>query len=289
MFGPVHAVVGEPLVERLHPHRPHPLGDQFADRVVDHRRGDAGLQAEAVRQVGRDVELAAADVDLARGRLAERDDSRIQPMDQRRPGRGSPTRLCPTRSNRCSSVVLCWKKNRGKNSLTKGREGVKQSPRRVTTPRRGARHARRGSPDARGRARSRGCAGFPTPPKPPTAGLPSGAEPGDLRSSRCGVGRPAHNAAGAGSGDPRTTEGGRQAVCRRGSPRYSCTNPGRAKREARNSKYEIRNTKQIQNPKFKSQNGIRGGILRGLASGVSDFQVEAVAELARVPGVAAKP
>ena len=45
-------------------------------------RGNAGLQAEAVRQVGGDVELAAADMDLALGRLAKGDDSRVQAVDQ---------------------------------------------------------------------------------------------------------------------------------------------------------------------------------------------------------------
>ena len=38
---------------------------------------------KAIRQVRRDVELAAADVDLALGRLAKRDDARIQPVNQR--------------------------------------------------------------------------------------------------------------------------------------------------------------------------------------------------------------
>ena len=53
MFGPGDAVVLEALVERRDAHGPHALGDQVADGVVDHGRGDAGLQAEAVRQVGR--------------------------------------------------------------------------------------------------------------------------------------------------------------------------------------------------------------------------------------------
>ena len=44
------------------------------------------LQAEAVGQVGGDVELAAADVDVAVRRLAERDDAGIEPMDQRAEG-----------------------------------------------------------------------------------------------------------------------------------------------------------------------------------------------------------
>ena len=62
---PGHAVVLELLVERPHTHRPHPLGNQIADRIIDHRRGDARLQPKAVGQVRRDVELAAADMDLA--------------------------------------------------------------------------------------------------------------------------------------------------------------------------------------------------------------------------------
>ena len=80
--GAVDAVVLEVLVEGLHAHGPHPLGDQVADGIIHHRRGDAGLQAEAVGQVGGDVKLAAADVDLALGRLAERDDARVQAVDE---------------------------------------------------------------------------------------------------------------------------------------------------------------------------------------------------------------
>ena len=41
------AVVLEMLVERLHAHGAHALGDQIADRIIDHRGGDAGLQAES--------------------------------------------------------------------------------------------------------------------------------------------------------------------------------------------------------------------------------------------------
>ena len=72
----------EMLVERCDTHGPHALGDQVADGVIHHGRGDAGLQAEAVGEVGGDVELAAADVDLALGRLAEGDDAGIETMDQ---------------------------------------------------------------------------------------------------------------------------------------------------------------------------------------------------------------
>ena len=78
----VNAVVLEALVERLYAHCPHALGDQIADRVVHHRGGDAGLHAEAIGEIGGAIELAAADVDLALGGLAEGDDSRIEAMNQ---------------------------------------------------------------------------------------------------------------------------------------------------------------------------------------------------------------
>ena len=45
------AVVLEVLVERLDAHGPHALGDQIADRIIDHGGGDAGLEAEAIGQV----------------------------------------------------------------------------------------------------------------------------------------------------------------------------------------------------------------------------------------------
>ena len=84
--GAVNAIMLEVLVEGLDPHGPHAFGDQVADGIIHHRRGDAGLQAEAVRQVGRHVKLAAADMDLALGGLAEGDDARIKAMDQRAEG-----------------------------------------------------------------------------------------------------------------------------------------------------------------------------------------------------------
>src|SRR5437588_1869048 len=80
---PRHAVVLERLVERPHAHRAHALTDEVADGVVDHRRDYSSLHAEAVREVGRAVELAAADVNLALGRLAEGDDARINPVHER--------------------------------------------------------------------------------------------------------------------------------------------------------------------------------------------------------------
>src|SRR5439155_10989539 len=76
------SVVLEPLVEGPDAHRLHAFRDQIPDRIVDHRRHDAGLHAEAVRQVGGDVELTTADMDLALARLAKRDEPRIQAVDK---------------------------------------------------------------------------------------------------------------------------------------------------------------------------------------------------------------
>ena len=78
--GAVDAVMFEVFVERLDAHGAHPLGDQVADGIIHHGADDARLHAEAVRQVGGAIELAAADVDLALGGLAEGDDSRVQTM-----------------------------------------------------------------------------------------------------------------------------------------------------------------------------------------------------------------
>ncbi len=68
------------FIEGLHAHRADAFVDHRADRVVHHRGSDAGFQAEAVGQVGRHVEFAAADVDIAVCRLAERDDACVEPM-----------------------------------------------------------------------------------------------------------------------------------------------------------------------------------------------------------------
>ena len=76
------AVVFEIFIKRLDPHGPHALGNQVANRVIHHRAGDAGVQAEAVGEIGRHVEFAAADMDVAMGRLAEGDDAGIEAMDQ---------------------------------------------------------------------------------------------------------------------------------------------------------------------------------------------------------------
>ena len=77
-----HAIVLEVLIERTDAHGLHALGDQVAHRIVHHGGGDARLHAEAVREVGGAIELAAGNVDQALGGLAERDDSGIQAMDE---------------------------------------------------------------------------------------------------------------------------------------------------------------------------------------------------------------
>ena len=47
------------------------------------RAGDSGAKAEAIREIGGGIELAAADVVGADVRLAERYDARVEPMDER--------------------------------------------------------------------------------------------------------------------------------------------------------------------------------------------------------------
>src|SRR5947207_5605259 len=76
------AVVLETFVERPYTHRLYTLGDEVANRIANHCARDAGLETEAVGQVGGDVEFAAADVNLAFGCFAEWDHSRVQPMHQ---------------------------------------------------------------------------------------------------------------------------------------------------------------------------------------------------------------
>ncbi len=81
--GAAHAVVLEPLVEGLDAHRADALGDELADGVADHRRDDAGVEAEAVGEVGGAVELAARNVYLASRSLAEGDDAGVNAVDER--------------------------------------------------------------------------------------------------------------------------------------------------------------------------------------------------------------
>ena len=76
------AIVLEALVEGLDAHRPHPLGHHVAERIVYHGGDDAGLQTEAIRQVGSDVKLSATDMELACGCLAERNDPRVYAVDK---------------------------------------------------------------------------------------------------------------------------------------------------------------------------------------------------------------
>ena len=69
------------FIERPNAHRADTFIDQIADRVIDHRGGDAGRQSKAIGQVGGDVELAAADVDQALGGFAEWNDSGVEAMN----------------------------------------------------------------------------------------------------------------------------------------------------------------------------------------------------------------
>ena len=79
---PADAVVRERLVEGRHAVLADAPLDHLADGVVHHRGGDAGLEAEAVRQVGGDVVLAAGHVDVEAAGLAERDDAGVEPVDE---------------------------------------------------------------------------------------------------------------------------------------------------------------------------------------------------------------
>src|SRR6202012_1663731 len=76
------AVVFEVLVERLDAHGEYAFGNEIADRVIGHCASNAGPELEAVRKVGSDVKFSATHVNVATRRFAERDDSRIQTMDQ---------------------------------------------------------------------------------------------------------------------------------------------------------------------------------------------------------------
>ena len=76
-------IVFELLVEGLDAHRPDALVDQVADRIVDQRGDDRSVHPEGVGHVGRDVELAATDVDVDRRGLAHRQHAGVQPVDQR--------------------------------------------------------------------------------------------------------------------------------------------------------------------------------------------------------------
>ncbi len=81
-----HAVVLEPLVERRDARFTNARLHQLADAVVHHRRGNAGTELEAIRQVGRDIVFAAGDVNLNGTGLAKRDYTRVEPVHERAQG-----------------------------------------------------------------------------------------------------------------------------------------------------------------------------------------------------------
>src|SRR5579863_8425397 len=56
------AIMLEPFVKRLDAHGSNAFGDQLADRIVNHRGGNAGPQTEAVRQVSGYIEFPATHV-----------------------------------------------------------------------------------------------------------------------------------------------------------------------------------------------------------------------------------
>ena len=76
------SVVLEMLVEWPDAHCPDSLGDQVADWVIGHRGDDAGFEIEAIGEIGRHIELAAGNMDIAMSCLAEGDNARVKSMHQ---------------------------------------------------------------------------------------------------------------------------------------------------------------------------------------------------------------
>ena len=74
--------MGKVLVEGFDAHGAHIAVDHFADRVVNHRRNDAGVETKTVGEVGRTVVFATTDVDFALTGLAERQDAGIQAVNE---------------------------------------------------------------------------------------------------------------------------------------------------------------------------------------------------------------
>ena len=72
----------ELLVKRFDTHCPDLPGHQAADGIIHHGRGNGRAHLEAVRQIGRHIEFAAADVDFELSGFSEGNDPRIEPMDQ---------------------------------------------------------------------------------------------------------------------------------------------------------------------------------------------------------------
>jgi hypothetical protein len=87
MFGPCTPSCLNSFVKRLHAHRADALVDELADRIIDHRADDAGLEPETIGEIRRAVEFAAADMDVAVRGFAERDDAGIKTVDERAEGK----------------------------------------------------------------------------------------------------------------------------------------------------------------------------------------------------------
>ena len=67
------------------------------------RGDDAGFEIEAIGEIGRHIEFAAGDVDIAMGGLAEGDNARVKPMHQSAEGQ----KIQPARCGGCPEPVSC--------------------------------------------------------------------------------------------------------------------------------------------------------------------------------------
>ena len=79
-------VVLEHLVERANPHGPDTFVDQVSHRRVDHRGRNPRGEPETVREIGRAVEFATADMDLQTAGLAKGNRTGVEAMDHRAEG-----------------------------------------------------------------------------------------------------------------------------------------------------------------------------------------------------------
>ncbi len=70
------------LVERLHAHRANSFVDEVADRIVNHRGCDTGLQLKAVRQIRRTVEFTTADVNVEVRGFAKWNNAWVESVNQ---------------------------------------------------------------------------------------------------------------------------------------------------------------------------------------------------------------
>ena len=57
-------IVFEPLIKWLHAHFLNPGLHQFANAIINHRRGNPRFQAKAVRQVSRHIVLTTGDMNI---------------------------------------------------------------------------------------------------------------------------------------------------------------------------------------------------------------------------------